>query len=460
MKPLRPATFPKGFVWGAASSAYQVEGAIDADGRAPSVWDMFCQKDGAVWNGQSGAVSCDHYHRYKDDVRLMQQIALQAYRFSIAWPRVLPNGVGKINPKGLAFYDRLVDELLAAGITPWITLFHWDMPYALYCRGGWLNPDSSDWFAEYTRAVVRKLSDRVQHWITLNEPQCFIALGHQDGKHAPGDKLGFREVLLVGHNALLAHGKAAQTIRAHAELRPQVGYAPFGALVAPASNRAADIRAARREMFSVNAKNCWNNAWWMDSIFKGHYPEDGLRLFGKDAPKFTPRDMATISQPVDFFGINIYTGALVRAGKSGKPERVPYPVGHAQTAFHWPVVPDCMYWGAKFYWERYRCPIYVTENGLSNLDWVSLDGRIHDPQRIDFTRRYLLALERAIQDGVDVRGYFHWSILDNFEWAEGFKERFGLIHVDYLTQKRTLKDSAHWYKQVITTNGKYLRETP
>ncbi|MGD0059742.1 MAG: GH1 family beta-glucosidase [Verrucomicrobiia bacterium] len=460
MKSSRPATFPKGFVWGAASSSYQVEGAIDADGRNPSVWDMFCRKEGAVWSGQSAAVSCDHYHRYQDDVRLMQQIALQAYRFSTAWPRVLPDGVGKINRKGLAFYDRLVDELLAAGITPWVTLFHWDMPYALYCRGGWLSPDSSDWFAEYTRVVVSRLSDRVRHWLTVNEPQCFISLGHQEGRHAPGDKLGFREVLRVTHNVLVAHGKAVQTIRANAKLRPQIGYAPFGALVCPASARPADIQAARKEMFSVTAKNCWNNAWFMDPIFKGHYPEDGLRLFGDDAPKFTARELATICQPVDFFGVNIYTGSRVRAGKNGKPERIPHPIGHPQTAFHWPVIPDCMYWGARFYWERYHCPIYVTENGMSNLDWVALDGRVHDPQRIDFTRRYLLALERALLDGVDIRGYFHWSILDNFEWADGFKERFGLIHVDYATQKRVLKDSAYWYKEVITSNGKCLHESP
>jgi beta-glucosidase len=237
-------SFPKKFVWGAASAAYQVEGASDEDGKEPSVWDMFCRKEGAVWSGQSGAVACDHYHRYQDDVGLMRGIGLQAYRFSISWPRVLPEGVGKVNARGLAFYDKLVDELLAANITPWVTLFHWDLPYSLHSRGAWLNPDSSDWFAEYTRAVVAKLSDRVQHWITLNEPQVFISLGYQDGRHAPGDKLPFKKLLRVGHNALLAHGKAAQVIRKHSTLRPQIGYAPFAVLSYPATNRAADIRAA------------------------------------------------------------------------------------------------------------------------------------------------------------------------------------------------------------------------
>ena len=453
-------SFPKKFIWGAASAAYQIEGACREDGKGLSVWDMFCRKKGAIWNGQSGAVACDHYHRHKSDVALMRRMGLQAYRFSISWPRVMPKGVGKINAKGLAFYDKLVDELLAANITPWVTLFHWDFPYALYRRGGWLNPDSADWFADYSRAVVMKLSDRVQHWITLNEPQCFIANGHQDGWHAPGDKLKFKQALLVGHHALLAHGKAVQVIRAHSKLPAQIGYAPFAPIAFPATNSAADIRAARQGMFTITAKHCWNNTWWMDPVFKGYYPEDGLKLFGKDAPAFTQRDMAIISQPVDFFGVNIYTGHKVRAGKGGKPELVPLPDGHALTAFRWAVTPEAMYWGTKFYWERYQRPIVVTENGMSNIDWVALDGHVHDPQRIDFMRRHLLALERAAAKGVDVRGYFHWSIMDNFEWADGFKERFGLIYVDYVSQKRVFKDSANWYKQVIATNGKHLRKEP
>jgi beta-glucosidase len=453
-------SFPEKFVWGAASAAYQIEGAWNEDGKGPSVWDTFCQKKGAVWNGHSGAVACDHYHRYQDDVALMRGIGLQAYRFSISWPRVLPKGVGKVNARGLAFYDKLVDELLAANITPWVTLYHWDLPSALCNRGGWLNPDSSDWFAEYTRVVVAKLSDRVQHWITLNEPQVFISLGYQDGRHAPGDKLPFKKLLRVGHNALLAHGKAAQVIRKHATLRPQIGYAPFAILSYPATNSAADIRAARQDMFTISGKHCWNNTWWMDPIFKGRYPEEGLKLFGKDAPSFTSREMETICQPVDFFGVNVYHGNKVRAGKGGKPERVPPPVGHDLTAFHWPVTPEVMHWGLRFYWERYRHPIVVTENGMSNIDWRALDGRVHDPQRIDFTRRYLLALERAIAAGVDVRAYFHWSIMDNFEWADGYKERFGLIYVDYINQKRILKDSARWYKKIIATNGKCLHTEP
>ena len=452
--------FPKGCVWGAATAAYQIEGAARGDGKGPSVWDMMCRRPGAIWNGQTGDVACDHYHRWREDVALMKGLGLRGYRLSISWPRVLPDGVGQTNPKGLAFYDRLVDGLLATGIEPFVTLFHWDYPYALYCRGGWLNRASADWFAEYAHVVVSKLGDRVRHWMTHNEPQCFVGIGHSDGRHAPGDRLPWAEVLRIAHHALLAHGKGVQAIRAAARGPCRVGFAPVGVVKIPASTAKKDIDAARREMFAVTAPNVWNNTWWMDPVFFGRYPADGLRLFEKDLPPIAAGDLATIRQPLDFFGVNVYDGSRVRAGKGGRPEAVPQPQGHALTAFKWFVTPDALYWGPKFFQERYKLPIYITENGMSGCDWPALDGRVHDGHRIDFTRRYLLALERAIRDGTDVRGYFHWSILDNFEWAEGFKERFGLVHVDYVTQKRTLKDSAHWYKKVIATNGKSLARHP
>lgn len=448
--------FAKDFVWGAAAASYQIEGAAYEDGKGLSVWDMFCKKPEAIWSGHSGDVACDHYHRYREDVALMKEIGLHAYRLSVSWPRVIPEGTGGANSKGLGFYDRLIDELLAANITPYVTLFHWDYPNELYCRGGWLNPDSSDWFADYAKVVVDKLSDRVKHWITLNEPQCFIGLGHQNGILAPGDNLPFAQVLRAGHNALLAHGKAVQAIRAHSKADSRVGYAPVGVVQIPGTNRPEDIQAARQEMFSVTAKNCWNNTWWMDPVFLGRYPEDGLKLFGEDAPEIRDGDMETICQPLDFFGINIYSGQKVCAGKEGQPEEVSLPVGHAQTAFRWPVTPDALYWGPKFFWERYALPTIITENGMSNVDWVSLDGKVHDPQRIDFLTRYLLELQRACEDGVDIRGYFQWSIMDNFEWTEGYKERFGIIYVDYSTQRRILKDSAYWYKDVVASNGAIL----
>lgn len=454
-------SFPKDFAWGVATASYQIEGAAQEDGRGAAVWDMFCRKPGAIHNGHTGDVACDHYHRYPEDVNIMRGLGLRAYRMSLSWSRVIPDGVGAVNPKGLEFYDRLVDSLLAANITPYITLFHWDYPYELYCRGGWLNPESPDWFAEYTKVVVAKLSDRVHHWMTVNEPQCFIGLGHQVGVHAPGDKLAPAEVLKAAHHALLAHGKAVQTIRAHAKSPCQVGFAPVGMVSIPASERAEDIQAARQNMFSVTNKDMWNNTWWMEPVYAGRYPEDGLRLFGEDAPQIRPGDMETICQPLDFFGFNAYQGVTIRAGKDGQPEPAPLPIGHAHTAFHerggyWVVSPDTLYWGPKFFWERYRLPQYITENGMSNLDWVALDGHVHDPQRIDFLHRYLRELKRACADGVDLRGYFQWSLSDNFEWAEGYQQRFGLVYVDYATQQRILKDSAHWYAEVIASNGERL----
>lgn len=450
------SNFSNEFVWGAAAASYQVEGAAFEDGRGLSVWDMLCRKPGAIWCEQTGAVACDHYHRYQEDVALMQTIGLQAYRLSVAWSRVIPDGVGAINSPGLAFYDRLVDELLAHQVEPYITLFHWDYPYELYCRGGWLNPASPDWFADYVRVVVEKLSDRVTHWMTLNEPQCFIGLGHLEGRHAPGDRLGLAQVLRAGHHALVAHGKAVQAIRAASKRACQIGFAPVGRVMIPATNEPADIDAAQRAMFAVTARDCWSNTWWMDPVFFGKYPADGWELFGRAVPEIRAGDLETIRQPLDFFGFNNYQGTVVRAGANGQPEPVPFSDGYPLTAFRWNITPDSLYWGARWFYERYRLPIFITENGMSNADVISLDGKVHDPQRIDYTQRYLLALGRAIADGADVRGYFHWSIMDNFEWAEGFKERFGMIYVDYPTQKRILKDSAHWYKQVIASNGASL----
>lgn len=449
-------SFPNDFVWGAAAASYQVEGGARDDGKGPSVWDMMCRKEGAIWEGHSGDVACDHYHLWAQDVAIMKEIGLKGYRLSISWPRVIPAGTGKVNAKGLAFYDRLIDALLDAGIQPWVTLFHWDYPYELYCRGGWLSPESPDWFAEYAQVVVKKLGDRVRNWMTLNEPQCFIGLGMRDGLHAPGDKLGWAEVLRAAHHALLAHGRGVQVIRAHAKAAPRVGYAPVGMVRYPATDSRKDIDAARTDMFSITTKTQWNNTWWMDPIFKGEYPADGLEVFKDCLPAVGPRDMKTISQPLDFFGANIYNGQPIRAGRGGKPEIVKRPQGFPLTAFYWPVEPKALYWGPRFFHERYGKPIVITENGLSCTDWVALDGRVHDPLRIDFTARYLRELARASADGVPVQGYFHWSILDNFEWAEGYKQRFGMVYVDYPTGKRILKDSAYWYKQVIAANGANL----
>jgi beta-glucosidase len=391
----------------------------------------------------------------------MKEIGLKAYRLSISWPRVIPAGTGAINPKGLEFYDKLIDELLANNIIPFITLFHWDYPYELYCRGGWLNPASSDWFADYTKVIVERLSDRVQNWMTLNEPQCFIGLGHYTGIHAPGDKLGLAQVLRASHNTLLAHGKAVQVIRTHSKSESHIGFAPVGGVHIPQTDSPADIAAARKAMFSTNdfAQESGNNAWWMDPVFFGKYPDDGCELFKGSLPEIGPEDMKIISQPLDFFGFNNYWGHITRAGKSGQPDQpdqpepVEFPPGNPRNSFVWPITPEGLYWGPKFFYERYQKPIIITENGMANLDWVATDGKVHDPQRIDYTKRYLSQLQRAIAEGVPAKGYFHWSIMDNFEWAEGYKQRFGMIYVDYETQKRTLKDTACWYRDLIAANG-------
>ncbi|MBN1922391.1 MAG: beta-glucosidase [Anaerolineae bacterium] len=452
--------FPPSFVWGAAAASYQIEGAAYEDGKGLSIWDMLCRKPGAIWEGHTGDLACDHYHRCAEDVALMRQLGLQAYRFSISWPRVLPEGTGKVNPSGLGFYDRLVDSLLEAGVAPYATLFHWDFPYALYCKGGWLNRDSADWFANYARVVVEALGDRVRDWMTLNEIQVFVGMGHLDGEHAPGDKLGMPEVLRVGHHALLAHGKAVQAIRAASPGPCRVGWAPTIFPLIPMTKSPEDVAAARLAMFSVPEGDyaLWSSSWWLDPVFFGRYPEDGLRVFASAAPPVESGDMETIAEPLDFCGFNIYQGRRVQAGPEGYPVVVPHATGYAKTSYDWAVMPETLYWGPRFMYERYGVPLFITENGLANADWISLDGAVHDPQRIDFTRRYLLALERAIADGVDVRGYFHWSLMDNFEWAQGYRERFGLIFVDYATQQRVLKDSATWYRDVIASNGVKLHE--
>ena len=450
--------FPKDFLWGAATAAYQVEGATAADGRRPSVWDDFCRRPGATFDGHTGNTACDHYKRYLGDVALMADLGLKAYRLSISWPRVLPNGNGTPNEEGLAFYDRLIDALLSYGIEPWVTLFHWDFPSDLFHRGGWLNRNSADWFARFAEVVAERLGDRVTHWLTINEPQVFLGNGHVVGSHAPGLRYDRPDVLRATHHCLLAHGKATQALRASAEKEPVVGWAAHGCLGFPATSSEQDIAAARAATLSVRDTPHWffNNTWFSDPAILGHYPEDGLQLFGSEMPSGFERDLDTIHQPMDFCGVNVYQGHPTAADDSGGHHRVARRPGYPHAMNHWPVNPETMYWGPRFLHERYRLPIYITENGCASMDWVHHDGKVHDAPRIDFLLRHLCALRSAIADGVDVRGYFHWSILDNFEWAEGYRMRFGLIYVDYETMERTLKDSYAWYQQVIMTNGACL----
>lgn len=453
--------FPENFVWGAAAASYQIEGAAYEDGKGLSVWDVFSHTEGKTWAGDTGDVADDHYHRYEEDAQLMKQIGLQAYRLSLSWPRILPSGTRSVNEAGLSFYDKLVDQLLEKDITPYVTLFHWDYPWELYCRGGWLNRYSADWFAEYTEVVVKALGDRVKNWMTLNEPPVFVVLGHQMGIHAPGDKWSERHIMRVVHHVLLTHGKSVQAIRANCS-DAQVSWALNTEPAIPVVEDEATINAAREDYWKLD-NAFWNTALWLDPITKGEYPQAVLDRWGEYIP-MQEGDLETMNQPLDFMGLNIYRGYFFSAdaedesrfGETGEGSASRFANGYPLTMMDWPVTDEALYWGAKWVHERTGLPIAITENGLASMDWVAVDGAVHDPNRIDFLTRYLRGFRRAAEEGIPLHGYFQWSIFDNYEWAEGYRKRFGLVHVDYQTQKRILKDSAHWYRSVIESNGANL----
>ena len=368
---------------------------------------------------------------------------------------------GKINEAGLDFYDRLVDALLARHIQPWATLFHWDMPVALFHRGGWLNRASADWFAEYAGVVAERLGDRVKHWMTINEPQVYIGLGHAAGTHAPGMPYDRPDVLRAAHHSLLAHGHAVRAIRAATSEDTRVGWAPHGSIPYPATSREEGHRR-RPARVHRDPGSRWvvlqQHVVPPIAVIRGEYPADGVRKFGQDMPAGFERDMDAMSPALDFFGVNIYQGQPIVAGEDGGPREASRPVGYPITMCHWPVVPEALYWGPRFLHERYGLPLYITESGCASMDWVHQDGRVHDAPRIDYLARHLTSLRAAVRDGVDVRGYFVWSILDNFEWGEGYRMRFGLIYVDFATLERIPKDSYMWYQQVIMSNGGGLPE--
>lgn len=448
--------FRDDFIWGVASAAYQIEGAAYEDGKGEGTWDYFSKNTDRVAHNETGEVACDHYHRYKEDVALMKQLGVKSYRFSISWPRVIPNGIGEVNEKGLQFYSDLVDEIIAAGITPMITLHHWNYPMALYNKGGWKNDESSEWFAEYVRLIIDRLSDRVKYWMTFNEPQLFIGFSLHKGMHAPFETNNQADMMKIYRNAFLAHGKAVKIIRNNAKLAPVIGMAPTGPVVLPKDDTTEAIEAARKASFSIDANNySMSNAWWADPIMLGRFPEEAAEIFGDDLPKFSAEEWALISQPLDFYGFNVYQAQRDKQQDINGYDEYSY-MGSPRTAMKWNVTPSVMYYSSKFLYERYKTPLLITENGMANVDWVSLDGKVHDPQRIDFLHRYLLELEKATDAGIPIIGYQYWSVMDNYEWTCGYDERFGLIYVDYPTQKRTLKDSAYWYSEVIKTNGKSL----
>ena len=446
-------SFEKEFVWGASSSSYQIEGAVNTDGKGPSDWDVFTKRDGAVVGKDNGDVACDHYHRYVEDVQLMKEIGLQAYRFSICWPRVLPEGIGRVNPKGLDFYSQLVDELLAANIDPWITLFHWDYPYALEQQGGWQNPDSPKWFADYTSVMVDALSDRVSKWITLNETQVFFGFGYNQTVFPPALGLPWKQALPAMHNVLLAHGLSTQVIRSKAKTKPTIGVAPAvtrGCI--PYGDSPEEKEFARKWNFSEQKKDFFGTSIWSDPVFLGEYPKE-MRADMEEAVPGYKKDMKIISEPLDFFAYNFYNAEKVHTEKDGSFSVGDYGTGWPRTQMEWPVTPEGLSYFSQIFYDRYKKPIVITESGMACHDWVSEDGKVHDPQRIDYISQYLKAYQKANNAGVDMLGYFTWSIMDNFEWTFGYAKRFGMIHVDFETQKRTLKDSAYFYRDVIRSNG-------
>ncbi|MGE5169047.1 MAG: GH1 family beta-glucosidase [Rudaea sp.] len=448
-----PFEFPASFLWGSATSAYQVEGSPLADGAGPSIWQRFTRTPGRVRDGDTGDVACDQYRRYPEDIALMQRLGLTAYRFSIAWARVLPEGRGAANPKGLAHYDRLVDTLLSHGIAPFVTLFHWDLPAALGDRGGWLNPDSAKWFADYAAILFRRLDDRVPMWATLNEPWVVTDGGYLHGTLAPGHRNAF-EAPLATHGLLRAHAAAVQAYRA-------IGKHRIGIVVNlepkhPASDSAEDRAAAARA-------DAYMNRQYLDPVFLGRYPDELREIFGEAWPSWPVDEVAALAQPIDFVGINYYTRNVTRFDADSWPLRA-RPVRQPRSTYTqtgWEVFAQALTDVLVWVKERYgNPPIYVTENGAAFYDPPQVEGdRLADPLRVDYLRKHLRALHAALTAGVDLRGYFVWSLLDNFEWSHGYSKRFGIVHVDFTSQRRTPKDSAHFYARVIATRGRALAET-
>jgi beta-glucosidase len=446
--------FPPGFLWGASTSAYQIEGSPTADGAGPSIWHRFSHTPGRTANGETGDIACDHYHRYETDVELMQNLGLNAYRFSIAWGRIFPRGTGKVNPAGLDFYDRLIDRLLAANITPSITLYHWDLPAALDDRGGWLNPDIAQWFAEYATTVYRAFDDRVPMWATLNEPWVVADGGYLNGPLAPGHR-NLYEAPLATHNLLRAHGTAVQAYRA--EGRHQIGIVVNLEPKYPASDTPEDLAATRRA-------DAYMNRQYLDPVFLGSYPEEMTEIFGEAWPEASAADLKLIRQKIDFLGINYYFRSVTRNDPAALPVRasaIRQP-NHPHTETGWEMFAPALTRVLAWVNERYgSLPIYITENGAALYDPPKpIDGKVEDPLRVHYYREHLRAAHAAISAGVDLRGYFAWSLMDNYEWSLGYSKRFGIVHVDFETQERTPKSSAHFYSEVIRTNGACLFDEP
>jgi beta-glucosidase len=444
--------FPEGFIWGVATSAQQIEGGVGEDGRGESIWDHLSAAPGKIADRSTPEVACDHYHRWGEDVELIRWLGVGAYRFSVAWPRILPRGRGAANSAGIDFYDRLVDGLLEAGVSPFLTLYHWDLPQALQDRGGWGSRETAEAFVEYSAVMAGKLGDRVRHWATHNEPWCIATLGHEVGEHAPGHR-DPAEALRVAHHVLLSHGMAVDVIREHSPAS-EVGIV-LNLVPAWAATEDEPGREAARQFDRLF------NRWYLDPLFRGCYPTDAIEdrirwgdLERRDLPFVKEGDLEKISAPVDFLGVNYYSRVVVRAGSDGKPDAVAVVPEGELTDMGWEVFPQGLYdLLTRLDREYGPSKIYITENGAAYSDAPDADGRIADRRRIDYMRSHLAESHRAIADGVPLAGYFAWSLLDNFEWAHGYTKRFGLYWVDYESQKRIPKDSAFWYRDVVAKNS-------
>lgn len=445
-------SFPKDFTWGVACASYQCEGAWNEDGKGRNIWDDFCHDTTTqhIKNGDTGDVACDSYHRYKEDVALMKAHNVQAYRFSISWARILPDGDGVVNEKGLEFYDNLVNELIANGIEPMVTLYHWDLPSALQEKGGWLNREIVKAFGRYALIIAKRFKGRVRRYMTINEPQCVTINGYGRGNHAPGLKLSEMCQAKIYHHLCLAHSAAMRAIKA-VDPSAVVGVVPCGRLAYPETDTPECREAAYRASFDLSKDWGFTFNIFLDSLIFKRYDDSIPEVIRRFAATIDPADWDMMEAP-DFIGVNVYQGYMVNESGSGVKR---YP-GAPVTGFKWAVTPEVLHYGPLNLYKRYGLPMMITENGLSCNDKIFLDGQVHDPDRIDFLHRYLLELRRAIDEGVPVQGYLQWSFLDNFEWAQGYNERFGIIYVDYRTCQRTPKDSARWYAKVIETNGEIL----
>lgn len=445
--------FKKDFIFGAATASYQIEGSVDLDGRVKSIWDTFTSKKGNIVDGSDGAIVCNSYINYKDDVRLLHELGVNSYRFSIAWPRVIDEN-NKPNPKGILYYQNLCKELLKYNIRPYVTLYHWDLPEWLMQKGGFLNDEISDYFSYYVDVITKALDGLVKDYITINEPQCIIFMGHDACLFAPGIKYNDKELLQAIHNLLKCHGKAVSVIRRNVK-DSTIGFAPCSRPLVPTSKDELLYKKCYEKYFSLDRNFEYSNSVsiYSDPIFLGDYPKEYYEMFKDCLPNITKEDLELISQPLDYIYQNIYTGNYYSLDKDNNLVREDFSFGFPEGNIDWlQIVPESLYYAPKFLYERYHKPIIISENGLCNVDFVSLDGKVHDPQRIDYIERYLIELDKVSKE-IPVLGYFYWSLFDNFEWNSGLRKRFGLVHVDYKTNVRTPKDSYYFYRDIIKAGG-------